>query len=280
MKAHPNQKINDNSTKSTKNIATHDKGCNMKKKKQTEKVSKACNFKKKLAAISTVENKHHGNRIQEKRTDVIRLFYQNINSLKNKNNIKWLNILKELQKIECDVIGMVETSANWNRKHLVDRHNKDIRSHYQNFHLNTSKNRTMCPTTYLPGGTAQIFTGDITGRISTPLNDDKGLRRWSGHKCQLKNDLFLFIITAYRVCKASNTLMTSSTISSFRQQYVLLRKDGDENPNPRKQFIVDLNSQIKIWKVQPQDHLIVMLDANKFTGEEQTGISHIMRENN
>jgi hypothetical protein len=178
------------------------------------------------------------------------------------------------------MLGLVETSVNWSIKRLYQRHYNNTRSIFNNFQLNYSRNSTVSKANYLPGGTAQVCMGNLTGRISCALHDDKKMGRWSGHKIQLQNDTFLFVVTAYRVCKTSKVAAKSSTISSHRQQYMILREEGEENPKPRRQFITDLNKQLKEWKVQSHDHIILMMDANEFHGEEQSGIKKLMLENN
>lgn len=148
--------------------------------------------------------------------------------------------------MESDLLGLVETSTNWNKKSLYQRYHNNIRSHHRNFHFNNSRNSTICEGNYLPRGTIHLCTGSIKGRISKAIHDDKQMGRWSGHKLQLQDDQFLYIVISYGVCKASNVSMTSSTISSYRQQYMILQEEGEELLNPRKQFITDMNAYKKL----------------------------------
>lgn len=54
---------------------------------------------------------------------------------------------------------------------------------------------------------------------------------------------------------------------------------GIDNPSPRKQFIEDLNQHIEKWNVTREDHLIVMLDANEYQGEESHGLELLKYKN-
>lgn len=97
--------------------------------------------------------------------------FQNINSLQPKTNIKWINILKELEQLEVDIVGLSETFTDWKTRHLLDRCLKDTRRFFPKSHLNYSRNKTIIVKDGLPGGTLQLCIDNLTGRISRQLHD-------------------------------------------------------------------------------------------------------------
>jgi hypothetical protein len=70
---------------STETIA----GAKTKTKKTTKKILR------KLNKIQHIDNTPKGDTMEEKNENDLRFMYQNINSLKSKDNIKWLNVLRE-----------------------------------------------------------------------------------------------------------------------------------------------------------------------------------------
>lgn len=78
------------------------------------------------------------------------------------------------------------------------------------------------------------------------------------------------------MCKKGSNI---AVIPSDAQQSIILRQKGVENPEPRKQFITDLNLQIVKWNVAREDHLIIMLDANEYQGEEPQGLEALNYKN-
>lgn len=66
-----------------------------------------------------------------------------------------------------------------------------------------------------------------------------------------------------------------AVISSRTQQSMIMKQNGIDNPDPRKQFIDNLNNHILKWNVSHDDHLIIMLDDNEYQGEEKQGLEEI-----
>lgn len=201
---------------------------------------------------SPIDNIPQGNTFKNKKDkDSIRILFQNINSLQPTTNIKWMDILNEVQNMEADIVGLSETCTDWKKRTILERHHKDTRKVFKKSHLNYSRNKTIAIKEGLPGGMLQLCIGNITGRINQQLHDSWNMGRWCGHKLQMSNDQHLFIITAYRVCKGSVASVNSSTTSSCRQQYMIMRENGILSPNPRQQFITDL-IKLKNGMLHPQ----------------------------
>ena len=111
---------------------------------------------------------------------------------------------------------------------------------------------------YLPGGTATLITGNLTGRI-VHTESDKDLGRWNHVRIRGNQGVFVSIITAYMVCKSS--ISTTGPTTAFRQQYSILRARGITNPNPRQQFITDFQEFIQEQR-DAGDRIILLGDFN------------------
>ena len=109
---------------------------------------------------------------------------------------------------------------------------------------------------YQPGGTFTATLGPWTSRVWHAASNSTGLGRWSYLTLRLKDDRKLHILSGYRVCKQNPTL---GSRTCYNQQLRLLTAAGHANPNPRKQFFLDLTQLIKQWRTQNQE-VIVCLD--------------------
>jgi hypothetical protein len=107
-----------------------------------------------------------------------------------------------------------------------------------------------------PGGTAAIITDQLVNRKINIISDTTGLGRWSGATFQLPT-YNLHIVTSYRP-NQDNKINSNTT---YQQQVRILQQQGVDQPNPSKQILTDLSTQIKLWH-QQQDKVILMWDAN------------------
>jgi hypothetical protein len=152
-----------------------------------------------------------------------------------------------MKEHKCDIFGYAETNTNWhyiNTKHSI---NHIINKQFPNASTNLSDNRFIPNNSsrFLPGGTIQSCTGYWTSRLITNIHDPRKMGRWSGQKFRLKGNRTLTIITAYRSCKKNTTNNKPTSISTYRQQSIMLTEDGISTPDPRKIFIQDIISLIK-----------------------------------
>jgi hypothetical protein len=92
-----------------------------------------------------------------------------------------------------------------------------------------------------------------------PHHDPTGLGRWSSLSFRGKDERFLTIFTAYRVCKGS--IQSSPIGSAFSREYEHHRGKGIKNPQPRKILLTDLTQAIR--HEQTKGHaILVMMDSN------------------
>jgi hypothetical protein len=180
----------------------------------------------------------------------------------------WSHASTLAQSMHIDVIGIAETNVLWTEPR---------RQYSQSFLKKTIKQANMatCSSTevgcgeYLPGGIASCVVGNLTGHIIATIKDTSGLGRWAGHILAGKNNKHLVIITAYRPVKAPGFLTT------YQQQWRLLRQQNDPNPNPRQQFLTDLEQHIAKWTSQSYE-ILLMWDANEGIMSHKSDINKFM----
>jgi hypothetical protein len=134
-----------------------------------------------------VDNYPFGDLINKKANSTVPIYYKNINGANTYNSWNtWDQAFKTTNELEIDIVGYTETNINWNEKNrsyarsICHKHNKAINIH-------TSSSIEATKTTYQPGGTATILTGNITGRSTGQINDKSGMGRWSGFRLKNKH---------------------------------------------------------------------------------------------
>jgi hypothetical protein len=91
------------------------------------------------------------------------------------------------------------------------------------------------------------------------------LGRWSGTTLTVNKQQKLHIITAYRVC--NNTITNTNSLSTYSQQHFMLQQLGQPDPNPRKQFIIDMAVFINNLTRDNDDYIVLAIDANETLSE-------------
>ncbi len=89
------------------------------------------------------------------------------------------------------------------------------------------------------------------------MRDRMGLFFWQAFRG--KRDKGVLIITAYRVCQEASD--NPGPYTAYAQQHAMLRSEGVERPNPRKQLLRDLLKLIQD-KRREGFRPIVMMDTN------------------
>jgi hypothetical protein len=141
--------------------------------------------------------------------------------------------------------------------------------------VNIARNKFRSEQPALPGGCAKIVTGDWSGRIIEFIHDFRNMGRCFGVKLRLRGERHLHLVTSYRVCQQSRAHIGPETV--FRQQELLQALDGFVNPDPRKQFIIDLTQCIKQCQ-SDNDDIMITMDVNEQIGDYQKGLTSMMRE--
>jgi hypothetical protein len=138
----------------------------------------------------------------------------------------------------------------------------------------TSSSTDHAKTDFQPGGTLTAVTGKWTGRCFDTVKDKSGLGRWSGHSLQTSTTA-VHILSAYRPVQGSND---AANHTFYQQHWNILRDKGNPNPDPPKQFYIDLGREVTNWH-QQGDSDIIMLDANEAITDNKRLLQFIASHN-
>ena len=199
-----------------------------------------------------------GDELGEKKERSLRVYFQNVNGIPCHDNwAEWNHIITYLKSKQVDIAGLAETNIKWT-KQSTSAAKRQLTSHINPATLIAASCDEPCPFKYQRGGVLLATLGKLTGRIETTGQDPLGLGRWAYTKYIGRNGKALIIISAYRVAQSN---LTPGDNTSYNQQYRALRRQGVENPKPKKLFCSHLLSQIQAWTAQNTD-ILLMLDAN------------------
>ena len=109
---------------------------------------------------------------------------------------------------------------------------------------------------YQPGGVTQITLKPISNRVASIGSDKLGW--WAKQEIRLDGTWSLFIYTSYQPCKAP---ANSKKTTTWDQQVRTLIHRGITDPDPRKQFYINLTKELN--NLKREGHIyIIGLDMN------------------
>ena len=204
----------------------------------------------------------YGASIHDKRENVLRAAFQNINGITTDNFIGAEEV-EAMDHLGIDLLGLIETNINWS----IDRRlqlSAMIKLKFNDGRFVTSSMKAPSETSYLPGGTAMITRGHNCGRVYRRGADPLGRFTWMALRG--RNNTGLLVITGYRVCQNSGT--TAGPDTAYMREWEALREEGDTSPDPRKAILDAITELINEWS-QLGYHPLVMIDANAELTEKQ-----------
>jgi hypothetical protein len=206
----------------------------------------------------------------------LRLFFNNPNGLKLTSDPTSVQYsLSLIQAIGAGVISIAEANVNWSNLRVSNTFRNIIRKIWKHSTYVTSHHNGPTTGEIQPSGTLTLVNSNWTSRVIEKGSDPYGMGRWSYVLMRGKDGKRILIVTAYRVCV--QTVSSSGPTTSTSQQHRYLSKEFREansmdNPQPRKQFIVDLQAWLE-HKNKAGCFIILALDANEGLGED-TGTYH------
>ena len=184
--------------------------------------------------------------------------------------------LESMREIEASFFGWAETNTNWNQEDAQAEYREKASRVFQMNKTVFSSSDVPSTSKYKPGGTAMTLTVKWCGRAQSGAGKDpSGMGRWSYMVLEGKNGKELLVITAYRVSQVSMPQHGEGT--TYHQEHMIMSKTGNINPNPRKQFILDMIKFIQDHQGRGREILLV-LDANKEVGKKSQGITALVQE--
>lgn len=214
-----------------------------------------------------------GHSLLHKPPSCFRVLLQNPNGFSQEHELFSYHLcLENMKSASADVLLFPETNLHWSNYTIIQQATKHRHQVFR-FSKQTTSNSTLSyNTSYQPGGTASIITANLVGRFQSSESDSP-LGRWSVTHLTMSNNRTLSIICCYRVCNQS--ISTTGPKTAFQQQWSLLRQHGQLQPNPRRQFIHDLDRLLSHLK--HKGHSIILGgDFNSTLGEDATGLDSII----
>jgi hypothetical protein len=168
-----------------------------------------------------------------------------------------------MKQFQCNIIGISETSTNWNHNKLKQQCQKTLQLAFRNSSMIVSTSSIVHDRPFLPGGTATISLGEWNSKIEKKLFDPSNMEGWTGATYCLSSTRKLHVITGYRVCPNKTTAKNS--LSTHTQQVMMMKEKGIIDPDPRKQFFEDLILFIRKMGLSDDDYLLLYMDANTWS---------------
>ena len=220
-----------------------------------------------------------GDSIQEDPCNLHRIYFQNIDGIRNDSDEIDLYI-SSMAQFHIGTFCWADPGLDFSQSHLRQKLKGPLRSYFTAYKSAFSssvlpRDSSLPQSGYQPGGTFMTTTNTwATRSIGSQLLDPSGLGRWSGLSYLGKKGKRIAILTAYR----SPRQQPNGGFGFFDQQYSLLLSKGVKKPNVRRQFIVDLC--IFINNLQHNGfEILLSLDANEILGQDTTyGIQHLLSE--
>jgi hypothetical protein len=217
----------------------------------------------------TDQNQPSGDILSEEKTkDTLRIYFQNANGISTNKWMDWTHATTLVKNLQIDILGIAETNVNWTEpRRQYAQH--ILKQNVQQSHISASSSTEVGCEEYQPGGVASCITGKWTGNIIETISDKSGLGRWAGHIIAGKNNKNIVIITAYRPVKATGFLTT------YQQQWRILRQQNDPNPTPRQHILKELEKCILTWTAKSYE-IILMWDTNEGIDSHKSEINKFM----
>ena len=200
----------------------------------------------------------YGDDIDEKEDSALRFIHININNIPESIHApKNQHLFQAINNSQADIVGMTEVGRCWHLLKEKEKWTERVKKWWENSKSTIAYNtKDVAPTKYQPGGTILCSIGKTCHRTVSSGVDNTGLGRWSWQRFRGKHNVTLRVISAYRPCRAPGP----NTV--YAQQLRYFDATNETPIQPRKQFFTDLALQIKQWRDNDNDQIVLMMDVN------------------
>jgi len=206
------------------------------------------------------------------RTETFRIILQNPRSLRLFTDYIFTQYSFLIcQSLAVGVLCLPETNVNWRHKEAHTKLQYLCKKAWDHLSCSTSFTKEDFKGINLPGGTATIVLDNWTSRLVDKGTDPFGLGRWSYITIRGPKEKKIHIITVYRICK--QTIQSVGHTTVMVQQYRALSKKLQEaniveDPAPRRQFILDVQSWLE-RELHQGIEILLGMDANELISNKQ-----------
>jgi len=174
-----------------------------------------------------------------------------------------------------DILCLQEINLNWTPE--IEQQIKKIReSPAHSINMCTSHSTKNTDSNYQPGRTFTAALGSWGSHVIHHRTDNSGMGRWSFLEFEGKAGNHIIVMSRYWACSQPPRL---SSNTYYDQQYQILLNQGHPKPNPHKQFLTNIITQILTWQTQGKAvHLCMDINHPVTKLTKPTGISRLTTE--
>jgi hypothetical protein len=217
-----------------------------------------------MTGISDEILRVHGNMPGKKVDGVVRLLYENVNSLSNRlwGNSKLEKAKDLIHEWGADIVGMVEHRQNLQHKDIRNGWNKLFMQGEEEVRSTVAHNVHENVSPLQEGGVGLLMFGPLIGSLHTVQSgkDESGLGRWTTMTLQ-GDSITTRIVCGYNPCKSHSSGGIPSRTSYAQHRRYLINTRKDTTTCPRTLFREELIKQLMKWR-EEGDRLIECMDAN------------------
>ena len=194
----------------------------------------------------------------------MRIWWNNANTLLQHDDFAELHELcLTLREHKVGIIALQEVNLNLNRPEIRTAIERVFTEHFGNCKLVLATSPCHSPTAWKPGGTLLAVLGTWSHAVTQTGQDALG--RWCSATLAGSDGTLTTVYSFYNVVKTTIDQAGPSTV--FAQQWQVLRTTGITAPNPRKQCITDLRTELKELQKTGSD-IIIIGDFNEEVGRD------------
>jgi exonuclease III len=199
-----------------------------------------------------------------------RIAVNNVNGISALDSyVKARCISDSVRKMGIDIVGLVETNLDWEFGDVAHDVKGLMQRDWKNAQFSFSASTKTGNSAFLPGGTMMAVRAPWAA-MTKMTSDCSGMGRWTEATICGVNGEKVTIFTVYRV--AQSQLTSKQVATAFLQQWEIMRERGVDNPNPRRQCLIDLKERL-LEIDKSGSEAIVLMDANESTLEARSELA-------
>jgi hypothetical protein len=151
--------------------------------------------------------------------------------------------------------------VEWHKWEYCDNAQKLLRNTFGSAHVEFSTTKEKFESRVKPGVTLAAAVGDWSHIVVKTGINNTGCGRYSYITLSLREDKFLTLVSAYRVCDQTNPRNTTAS----EQQYKIQYEDEEVRPfflSPHRQTLIDLEYLVKDLK-DANHEVLIFMDADE-----------------
>ncbi|KAI2492122.1 hypothetical protein MHU86_22426 [Fragilaria crotonensis] len=223
-----------------------------------------------LTSANRRSNAPWGDVLQEKPSHVTRIYSQNVNGLTfDRRGGQFEEVCRVHKEVQADIFVGQEHNLDTTQYHVRSSLYDAAKQHCERARLIFGTTPIPFHSTYKPGGTFILSSGNFSGRMAKQVQDPWG--RWVLQEFAGRQGRLLVVVSAYQPVDKRGD---QGVLTVASQQASLLRLSKDSVTNPRSAFRRDLLKAMRPYKSAGAEILLIG-DFNEPFGSDPAGMSGI-----